>query len=131
MGAWGTGSFDNDEALDWVGELKTMNPADLQKMLAIAADDPEYLVSSNASEAIAAAEVVAALAGAPAGNAPKEIGEWVGKNPKALTPPLKDAAVRAVDRVRRNSELKDLWLEADGLNDWIESVKELQSRLGN
>jgi hypothetical protein len=32
--------------------------------------------------------------------------------------------------VRRNSELKDLWFEADGLNDWIQALKDLQARLG-
>lgn len=39
-------------------------------------------------------------------------------------------AIRAVERVRRNSELKDLWMEADGLNDWIAALRELQGRLG-
>jgi hypothetical protein len=41
--------------------------------------------------------------------------------PKALT-------VRALERVRKNSELKDLWLEADGLNDWIAAIQDLQTR---
>ena len=130
MGAWGTGNFENDDAKDWVAGLKTFAPADLVQILTQAADQPDYLEAAPASAALCAAEVVAALKGSPAASAPAEIGDWVSAHPKALTPELKDAAVRAVDRVRRNSELKDLWMEADGLNDWIEVLKDLQARLG-
>jgi len=35
-----------------------------------------------------------------------------------------------LERVRKNSELKDLWLEADGLNDWIAAIQDLQTRVG-
>jgi hypothetical protein len=37
--------------------------------------------------------------------------------------------MRTLERVRKNSELKDLWMEADGLNDWIGAMRELQGRL--
>lgn len=130
MGAWGNGNFENDDAMDWVGELKTIAPSDLSKVLAQAADQPVYLESPVAAIALAAAEVVAALNGSPVASAPAEVGEWVKKYPKALTPELKSEALRAADRVRRDSELKDLWMEADGLNEWIEVVKDLQARLG-
>lgn len=130
MGGWGTGSFENDDVMDWTSELSTLAPADLGKILVDAADAPEYLEAPAASIAVGAAEVVAALNGSPAVSAPKEIDAWVKKHPQALTPALKDAALQAVDRVRRNSELKDLWMQADGLNDWIEVLKDLQARLG-
>jgi len=130
VGAWGTGSFENDDVMDWVAELNTLAPAGLEKILAQAADEPAYLESPTASVALGAAEVVAALSGSPSASAPKEVAQWVKKHPQALTPRLKDAALRAADRVRRNSELKDLWMEADGLTDWIEVLKDLQARLG-
>lgn len=130
MGAWGTGSFENDDAADWVGELATISPEELTRILAQAADDAEYLEAPAASVAVAAAEVVAALSGAAADGAPAKIGEWAGKNSQAFTMELKATAIRAVDRVRRNSELKDLWMEADGLNEWIAAMRELQGRLG-
>ena len=130
MAGWGTGSFENDDVMDWVAELNTLAPADLAKILVQAADDTGYLEAPAASVALGAAEVVAALNGAPAASAPKEIEQWAKKHPQALTPQLKDMALRATERVRRNSELKDLWMEAEGLTDWIEAVKDLQSRLG-
>ena len=130
MGAWGTGSFENDDAADWVAGLDAISPEELTRILIAAADDPEYLEGPAASVAVAAAEVVAALGGAAADGAPAGIAEWAGKNSQALTEELKAVAIRAVERVRRNSELKDLWMEADGLNDWIAALRELQGRLG-
>ena len=130
LGAWGTGSFENDDAVDWVAELDTISPEELTRILVRAADDPEYLEGPAASVAVAAAEVVAALGGSPAESAPAKIGEWVGKHPQAGTEESKAVAIRAVERVRRNSELKELWMEADGLNEWIAGLKGLQGRLG-
>ena len=130
MGAWGNGNFENDDAKDWVAELKSIAPADLSKILAQAVDQPAYLESPSACIALAAAEVVAALGGSPAASVPAEVGDWVKRYPQALTPALKSEALRAAERVRRDSELKDLWMEADGLNEWIGVVKDLQSRLG-
>ena len=130
MGAWGMGSFENDDAADWVAGLDEIAPADLTQILVQAADDPAYLEAPAASVAVAAGEVVAALNGSAAEGAPAKIGEWAKQHPQALTSELKAVAIRALERVRRNSELKDLWMEADGLNDWIAAVRELQERLG-
>ena len=129
MGAWGTGSFENDDASDWVGKLGTITPEDLTKVLVQAAEDPAYLEAPAASAAVAAGEVVAALNGSPAEGAPAAIADWAKKHPEAFTPELKALAMRTLDRVRKNSELKDLWMEADGLNDWIGAMRELQARL--
>ena len=128
MGAWGTGSFENDDAVGWVAGLDAITPEELMRILVQAADDPGYLEAPAARIAVAAGEVVAALNGCAAEGAPAGIMEWAGKH--VGTPELKAAAVRALDRVRRNSEVKDLWMEADGLNEWIAAVRELQGRLG-
>jgi hypothetical protein len=130
VGAWGTGSFDNDDATDWAAGLDKLTPEELTGILAQAADNPEYLEAPAAYVAVAAAEVVAALGGAPAVGALPGIVHWANKHPQALTPELKPLAIRVLERVRRNSEVKDLWMEADGLNDWIAAIRELQSRLG-
>ncbi len=128
MGAWGTGSFENDDAADWVLGLGKLSPDDLTKILVQGAS-AEYLEAPAACETIAAAEVVAALKGSPAEGAPPAVVEWAKKHPQAMTPELNAAAVQAMDRVRKNGELKDLWMEADGLNDWIAAMRELQARL--
>jgi hypothetical protein len=131
MSAWGSGSFENDDAADWVAHLSAVAPADLNAIFLQAADHPGYLEAPQASVAVAAGEVVAALSGSPAPAVPSGIVEWTKKHPQASTAELRALAVRALERVRRNSEVKDLWMEADGLNDWTAAIQELQGRLGS
>lgn len=133
MSAWGTGNFDNDDARDWLGGLKSLGVDGLRPILARAADDADYLEALESSVAVAAAEAVAALKGLPAEPLPREIADWVSeKKVQTDAPPILDLAalaIRAVERVRTNSELKDLWMEADGLNEWSAALRELAARL--
>lgn len=130
MAAWGTGSFENDDAAGWLAKLGTVTPDDLTQIFVQAADNPGYFEAPAASVVVAAAEVIAALGSSPTQALPPEIIKWTTNRP-ASTPELKALALRALERVRRNSELKDLWLEADGLNDWIAAIQDLQSRVGS
>ena len=113
--AWGTGSFENDEGAAWLKNLHAIMPEDLTRILEQAADDPAYL------------EAPAARRGGrrqrsgrcsnrwrPSEISPPETLTGSGNMLRAFPPELKAVAIRALDRVRRNSELKDLWLEADG-----------------
>jgi uncharacterized protein DUF4259 len=129
VAGWGTGSFENEDAASWLTELRTITVDDLTRILVRAADDPGYLEAPAAGIAVAAAEVVAALNRSSAEGVPSQVVEWVEKNPQPPTPELKALGIRALERVRRNSELKDLWLEADGLNEWIAAIQDLQTRL--
>ena len=131
MGGWGTGSFDNDDAQDFLRQLKSCGLDDLKQILTRAADEREYIEAPEASVAIAAAEVVAALKGAPSEAAPHEIQEWVDKVQGSSTSHLNELARRAVEKLRVNSELKDLWLEAEGLNEWSAVLRDLEQRLGH
>ena len=129
MSAWGSRSFENEDAASWLAKLPTIAPDDLTKIFTQAADDPTYLEAPAASVVVAAAEVIAALNGSPAEVVPPEIVKWM-PNRQPPTPALKALALRALDRVRKNSELKDLWLEADGLNEWTAALQDLQTRVG-
>lgn len=130
MGAWGSGSFENDDAADWLAQLDTMAPEDLTKIFGHAADTTTYFEAPAASVVVAAAEVVATLNGSPVNGVPPEIVKWT-TNRKPPTPELKALTLRALDRVRKNSELKDLWLEADGLNERTAAIQDLQTRVGS
>lgn len=129
MAGWGTGSFENDDAVAWLAKLGTIGPEDLKQIFIQAADDSSYLEAPAASVVVAAAEVIAALNGSPAAGLPAQIVKWTTNRP-ASTPELTALTLRALERVRKNSELKDLWLEADGLNDWIAVIQDLQTRVG-
>ena len=144
MAGWGTGSFENEDAQSFLGRLNSLGIDDLRPILARAADQEDYLEAPESSVAVAAAEVGAALVvsarGASAGGeaslpaAPRQIldwisRDWIGKNEASGLPDLIDLARRAVERVRTNSELRDLWLEAEGLNEWSAALRELDGRL--
>ncbi|MBZ5667143.1 MAG: DUF4259 domain-containing protein [Acidobacteriia bacterium] len=131
MGGWGTGSFENDDAQDFLEQLKSLGIDDLRPILARAADQEDYLEAPESSVAVVAAEVVAALVAAKGGgsSSPPQIMDWISKNQAAVPADLVDLARRAVARVRTNSELKDLWLEAEGLNEWSAELRDLEGRL--
>jgi hypothetical protein len=100
MAAWGTGSFENDDAADWLAQLGTMAPDDLTQIFVRAADNPSYIEAPAASVVVAAAEVIAALNGSPARGVPPEIIKWTTNRP-ASNPELKALALRALERVRK------------------------------
>lgn len=131
MGAWGAGSFENDDAMDWIaGVAESRDRAAISTALDAAAGATGCLEAPECSEALAAAEVVAAGLGRPSGDAPEEVATVVAHFPSEKWSELLDLARRAVTRVRNESELRDLWKEADSLDEWLERVDELRARLG-
>ena len=131
MAGWGTRSFENEDAQNWLGQLKSLGLEDLKQILVHAADQSDYLEAPDASIVVAAAEVLAAMKGAPSDKLQREIADWTSQTNAASSPDLNKLAVRAVEKVRRNSELKDLWLEAEGLNEWTAALQDLQTRLAS
>jgi hypothetical protein len=130
MPGWGTGSFENDDAQAFLTALASKAPSELKEILA-RADQEDYLQAPDASAVIAAAEVVASAKGSPSNAAPKQIQDWISNIEGAPSEEMIELACRAVDKVRMNSELKDLWLQAEGLNEWSASLRDLEERLRN
>src|SRR5262249_13924060 len=90
------------------------------------ADD--YLEAPEASMGIAAAEVVAALLGKLAAKLPDEVTSWlVGKKPPK--PALVKKAQRVVERILKDSELKELWAESEDSAKWQQEIEGLLQRL--
>jgi hypothetical protein len=130
MGAWGVGTFENDDAGDWVYQLEETHDLDFVRGTLQAAADPDgYLDAPTCSMALAAAEVVAALAGRPAPDLPEEVVTWVKANRLGAPPDLQVLSVRALDQVAAGSELQELWAESEENAAWIDRLQELRSRL--
>lgn len=131
MGAWDAGPFDNDDAMDWVAELEAEGmPAAggaIQAVLDHAVD--EYLEAPVASQALAAAEVVAALRGQPAPELPEDVQGWLAEHPGDPGDELVAAARAAVARVLRQSELAELWEESEEAGTWRAATEDLRRRL--
>lgn len=130
MGAWGIGNFENDEAMDWIYELEDSKDfAVLERALkAVTRDESGAADVFDACAALAAAETVAALLGFPPDDLPEEVESWIDGKPE---PPnnLVALAQRAVEAVKKKSELRDLWEEQENVDEWTEVLNDTQSRL--
>ena len=131
MGAWGAGVFENDDAWDWASEFGD-NPSIefVDTALRTVADyGDEYLELPECGAALAAAEFVAALHGHPAPDLPVEIRAHVAGHDNTDLTRLLPLALAAVDRVARESEMKELWDETDDPSAWHAAIADLRSRL--
>ncbi len=133
MGAWGIGSFDNDDAADFLSDVtEGTDLAPVREILSTALGADEYLEAPDASQAIAAAEIVAAVLGRPTSAAQREdeLIEWIGRVKPTTDAALVAQAGQALDRILApNSELLELWEEADEFAEWQATVTALRSQL--
>lgn len=131
-GAWGPGSFENDDALDFV-DLFESSPdrSTLMAVLVQAATGKGYLQADMGAYAIVAAEIMAGINGVPSGDLPERIVKWA-RQQRAPTSAELAVARRALRAVRstKNSELAQLFDEDDDLRRaWLEELKILERRL--
>jgi hypothetical protein len=128
MGAWGSGSFENDAALDWAAGVQSIDdvrgPFDRLK-----AEDSGHVDVDLASEVVAAAETVAMLMGRKSPDFPDDLAERISGE---LDSKVYHRARSALIQVMRNSELAELWQESaeeTGNNEWLASLTGLIERL--
>jgi hypothetical protein len=131
MGAWGVLAFDNDDANDWACDLAEADDLSLVESAfdTVASD---YLEAPDASNALAACEVLARLNGKPGYKNPytEKVDEWVAAHPQMPSPVLLARANAVIDRILGDdSELKDLWADSDDNGNWLASVDDLRQRL--
>lgn len=130
-GAWGEGSFENDDALDWVAKCTRSNSVATIQAALNAALRGKTLEAAEGSAAVAATEVVAAALGKPSPKLPPKLREWIQRQPPEQIARLAPLARKALVRVRdpKLSELGQLWAEGEP-NKWLDVIGELESRLG-
>jgi len=130
MGAWDIGSFDNDDALDWVIELEkardfSILEAALQTVIDQKGEMPD---ATDCSIALCAAEVLASLLDNPVSDVPDEVLEWIEDKPEPSAELIK-LGLKAIAVILDESELKELWLETDEYQDWEDNVTSLVENL--
>ncbi|MGC4017387.1 MAG: DUF4259 domain-containing protein [Luteolibacter sp.] len=130
MGAWGTGCFENDDAMDWIWDLDDAEDTTLLKdIFSGCIESKDYLESTDGSIVIAAAGVVAALNDQPDDELPDGVTAYVEKIGSEPSADLLALAAKAVKKVAGDSELKELWEEEDNLDGWLKAIGSLQKRL--
>ena len=131
MGAWDLGPLDNDDALDFLGDLEEASDALGVLRDALTLPD-EYVEAPDGASAIAAAAVVAVIRrGTVQGVAPQ-----FEERITALTVSREQAdefaplAVAALERVAsEESELLELWDEAGETEAWRATLEPLRAGL--
>ncbi|MGN6740633.1 DUF4259 domain-containing protein [Dyella sp.] len=132
MGAWSHEPFGNDTACDWAYGLDEQRDFSLvaKAIQAVLDNGPDYLDSDLASEAIAAAEVLAKALGrgTQADSYTEEVDAWVRSIGSKPSQDLLSKANGALARIMGpDSELRELWEESDDFGSWESSIKALQS----
>jgi hypothetical protein len=130
MGTWGTGPFENDDAADWVVDgVADDSWGAIREALSQAAANGDYLEAPEASVAIAAAAIVAVSGStSPVLSVPQEAAKWAAEH----APPnesTRELARRAVNRVARESELRELWHASPGFDAWVKVAEEIAALL--
>jgi hypothetical protein len=130
MGASGYSAFENDDAMDWLAELEGAEDTSILEDAfdAILEADEDYVEIPEASVAIAAAEVVAALLGRAATLLPEVAMEWIQKQGEVQFTIIEQAR-SAVNRVLDDSELQGVWEDSDNYDNWKTEVNDLLRRL--
>lgn len=130
MATWDYHNFDNDAAADFAETFRQRpNEAVLYEALATAAEEEGPIEAADASQALAAAELVAAIIGRPAQDMP------VGLLPATTLldadgqEDLQELAQEAVEAVLRSSELQEKWAATEQYADWQALQQNLLARL--
>ena len=131
MGAWDNGNFGNDDAMDFVADV--LSKANVVNAIVTVSNTPinEYIDSADCCNALAAIEYIATALGNTAKDFPEEALEWVSENKLLL---LQDEklilnAHLALEKIKTNSELKELWEESEEFEDWLNIVEGLKKRI--
>jgi hypothetical protein len=129
--AWGAGIFPDDLATDFAAEIAHSEGLDvLQRALSQAGRARGHLLYEFAVHALIAAEALAALGGRPTAALPKELRDWVTRQTGSTIPEeLWSMSRSAIERVKEDSEIAELWARSAELGRWIEKVDDLLGRL--
>jgi hypothetical protein len=134
MGTWDAGSFGNDTAVDWSYGLE--RAADLRYVEAafdrVVAEGGNPVTAEAAEQAVAAAEVIARLQGRFGTTSPytQATDTWVRAHAQSVPSALAAKAKAALERIiRPPSELRDLWVEAGDVENWVGEIDELRRRV--
>lgn len=128
MGVWGTGTFENDGALDLVADLRSGTFT--WDSLGWSHEGQEYVEADSGQYALALVEIAAALHG---GDPSPVDGLDLAPLAPLFTPErvaLIAAQARRVLSDADHSELYELWEEAGELEPWLSGARAALERLG-
>ena len=133
MGAWGTGIFDDDTAMDFLNELtQSKDPLKVMKRALEDARQAKYLEYDGGQSALVTAAIAdTILNGTQHADGLVELDTFMAKHKSIDVSSLRRLASAAVRQIlSEGSELRDLWAEnVDDYPNWRENLESLASRL--
>ncbi len=137
MGAWCTDNFSNDIAADWVAALeKSKGVKALMSPIDRIHRNTGYLQIEEYSEALTASEVVAAAVSSDYSITPENVQTWLNTKKGfifAKKPQVNTAhsiqAIQVVERILKESELKELWQDSEEFENWQGKQQTLLDKL--
>jgi hypothetical protein len=136
MGAWGYNHFENDTAYDFMSDVEESgDPKEVIRETLEAAASSEYLDSDGGCCVIVSATYLDSQMNGTRFTTPESeeqlpVDTFAQRNPGVNLRDLKEIAAAALSRVMGvDSELKDLWEEADEYDEWKSEVSSLLNRI--
>jgi hypothetical protein len=135
MGAWGLLNFENDTALDFVATVEEKGIEQIKSAIEVinTIEEDAYVDSYLCEEALAAVEYIAAAKDRMAEDFPEDAEEWLQAN-KANLLAIRGIIAKcqqAIDRIKNNSEGKDLWEESGDVEEWNKVLDDLNTRISS
>jgi hypothetical protein len=130
MGTWGINPFENDDAMDWLGELQ--EKGDLAFLAAsLSPEEIEgYLEAPDGVCILCASEIIAAAVTGESENLPAEALSWLQEHDLDLLSLVPLARTKVARVLADRSEISELWEEnPEDFPAWRDSVVRLQARL--
>ena len=130
MSAREIGNFGNDDASDWIYDLRESSGADLLREAFSAVNGTQYPEVADCCIALAAAEIVACAQGKPPSDLPDDARKWIENQIELpAIKALRKPAIAVVNKISIKSELRDQWEESDSWHEWQQVVEGLRRRL--
>lgn len=127
---WDVSSFGNEQAQEWLKDLVGSTSGEMvEEALAKVDRSDMFIDGQDAERGVAAAETVAASWQKPSENLPQELVLWIKNHGFRGSADSVRLAARVVDKVAKNSELRDLWDGTDASVAWQRTIADLKERL--
>jgi hypothetical protein len=130
VGAWGSGPFENDDALDLLAELAEARSEDRARQIRTALTLPAGYVEAPASSAAVAAAALVAMANGMLLREPAQAVEIAQSGAVPVDDEVRQLASRALARVAgQDSEWRELWDDAGLLAEATRTLEPIRDYL--
>lgn len=128
MGIWGTGPFENDDAMNWVADLvETEDLSALEEAFDEIIEGAEDITLLDAHVALAAVAILAEFIDPQDASVPPEVLEWLREIEEDIDPEFLELAIEALDAIATSES--PLAQEHEDDEDWDDMIEALKVRV--